>query len=56
MSSAKLIDENVKNWERFPGNNRFCCDGRAMSARQCHILAFLFVLFGVVACLFFAFE
>lgn len=48
--------DRVRKWERFEGNNQFCCDGRLMTAKQFFILVFLIVLFGVLAILFFAFE
>ena len=52
---AKMAD-SVRKWERFEGNNQFCCDGRLMTAKQFFILVFLVILFGVLAILFFAFE
>ena len=55
LSLAKMAD-SVRKWERFEGNNQFCCDGRLMTAKQFFILVFLVILFGVLAILFFAFE
>lgn len=55
VSLAKMADR-VRKWERFEGNNQFCCDGRLMTAKQFFILIFLVVLFFVLAILFFAFE
>jgi NADH:ubiquinone oxidoreductase subunit 3 (subunit A) len=48
--------DKIKKWERFPGNNRFFCDGRAMTAKNFYIVIFIFVLFGIITVLFIAFE
>ncbi len=46
----------VRKWERYPGNNRFYCNGLLMSANQIGILVFIVVVICVVAVLYFAFE
>ncbi|XDV40537.1 hypothetical protein PO909_009605 [Leuciscus waleckii] len=45
-----------RKWEIFPGNNRFYCDGRIMSARQCGVLPLTIVLIVITSGLFFTFE
>ncbi|CAM4702623.1 unnamed protein product [Leuciscus chuanchicus] len=45
-----------RKWEIFPGNNRFYCDGRIMSARQCGVLPLTIVLIVITSGLFFTFD
>ncbi|XP_059918916.1 palmitoyltransferase ZDHHC9 [Gadus macrocephalus] len=54
--SAVMITRKVRKWEKLPGKNTFCCDGRVMMARQKGVFYLtLFLIVGTCA-LFFAFE
>ncbi|KAF6732446.1 Palmitoyltransferase ZDHHC9 [Oryzias melastigma] len=54
--SAVMITRKVRKWERLPGKNTFCCDGRVMMARQKGVFYLtMFLIVGTCA-LFFAFE
>nr|XP_061792989.1 palmitoyltransferase ZDHHC9-like [Nerophis lumbriciformis] len=54
--SAVMISRKVRKWEKLPGKNTFCCDGRVMMARQKGVFYLtLFLIIGTCA-LFFAFE
>ncbi|XP_077464725.1 palmitoyltransferase ZDHHC9 [Stigmatopora argus] len=54
--SAVMISKKVRKWEKLPGKNTFCCDGRVMMARQKGVFYLtLFLIIGTCA-LFFAFE
>ncbi|KAK9518282.1 hypothetical protein VZT92_023593 [Zoarces viviparus] len=54
--SAVMIARKVRKWEKLPGKNTFCCDGRVMMARQKGVFYLtLFLIMGTCA-LFFAFE
>ena len=46
----------VRNWQVFPGKNKFCCNGRIMMARQTGIFYLTVVLIVVTCGLFFGFE
>jgi len=45
-----------RKWQRFPGSNRFYCNGLLMSANQIGILIFVAVVIVITAILFFTFE
>jgi len=45
-----------RKWKRFPGNNRFYCNGLLMSANQIGILVFVAIVIIVTGALYFAFE
>ncbi|XP_026213840.1 palmitoyltransferase ZDHHC9 isoform X1 [Anabas testudineus] len=54
--SAVMISRKVRKWEKLPGKNTFCCDGRVMMARQKGVFYLtLFLIIGTCS-LFFAFE
>ncbi|XP_017263941.1 palmitoyltransferase ZDHHC9 [Kryptolebias marmoratus] len=54
--SAVMITRKVRKWEKLPGKNTFCCDGRVMMARQKGVFYLtLFLIVGTCS-LFFAFE
>ncbi|KAM9833231.1 palmitoyltransferase ZDHHC9 [Syngnathus typhle] len=54
--SAVMISRKVRKWEKLPGKNTFCCDGRVMMARQKGVFYLtLFLIIGTCA-LFFGFE
>lgn len=54
--SAVMITRKVRKWEKLPGKNTFCCDGRVMMARQKGVFYLtLFLIIGTCS-LFFAFE
>lgn len=54
--SAVMIARKVRKWEKLPGKNTFCFDGRVMMARQKGVFYLtLFLIMGTCA-LFFAFE
>lgn len=46
----------VKKWQRFPGKNRFYCDGRIMMAKQINVFYFTLSLLITTCTLFFIFE
>ena len=45
-----------KNWEVFPGRNRFYCDGRIMMSRSNCVFAITVILIVGTTGLFFAIE
>uniref|UniRef100_A0A4W5KPA8 Palmitoyltransferase n=1 Tax=Hucho hucho TaxID=62062 RepID=A0A4W5KPA8_9TELE len=51
-----MMTRKVRKWEKLPGKNTFCCDGRVMMARQKGVFYLtLFLIVGTCS-LFFAFE
>ncbi|XP_021439859.2 palmitoyltransferase ZDHHC9 [Oncorhynchus mykiss] len=54
--SAVMIARKVRKWEKLPGKNSFCCDGRVMMARQKGVFYLTVFLIVGTCSLFFAFE
>ncbi|KAM9375609.1 palmitoyltransferase ZDHHC9 [Pholidichthys leucotaenia] len=54
--SAVMIARKVRKWEKLPGKNTFCCDGRVMMARQKGVFYLTLILIIGTCSLFFAFE
>ncbi|CAB1325574.1 unnamed protein product [Coregonus sp. 'balchen'] len=51
-----MITRKARKWEKLPGKNTFCCDGRVMMARQKGVFYLTVFLIVGTCSLFFAFE
>ncbi|KAL4648313.1 palmitoyltransferase ZDHHC9-like [Arapaima gigas] len=56
MSAVMVSKKAGRRWEKLPGRNTFCCDGRVMMARQKGVFYLTVVLIVGTCGLFFAFE
>ncbi|XP_029114020.1 palmitoyltransferase ZDHHC9-like [Scleropages formosus] len=57
MSAVMMVSKKaVRRWEKLPGRNTFCCDGRVMMARQKGVFYLTLVLIVGTCSLFFSFE
>ncbi|KPP65646.1 palmitoyltransferase ZDHHC9-like [Scleropages formosus] len=57
MSAVMMVSKKaVRRWEKLPGRNTFCCDGRVMMARQKGVFYLTLVLIVGTCSLFFSFD
>ncbi|KAJ8398007.1 hypothetical protein AAFF_G00433540 [Aldrovandia affinis] len=56
MSAVMITKKVTRKWEKLPGKNTFCCDGRVMMARQKGVFYLTVFLIMGTCSLFFAFE
>ncbi|KAL5010783.1 hypothetical protein ScPMuIL_013088 [Solemya velum] len=50
------MPKKIRNWQVYPGKNKFCCDGRVMMAKQTGIFYFTCALIVITSGLFFGFD